>query len=111
VTPGPWDATLFQRHKNDDLAERCPGEEFLDQCPSSVREDLSSVIDDDSECPPPQFSGGGMWKAMHDALAGYYEARRPGPNRRLYRLFCVLERDVSGLDKPSIIIVSGSRNW
>lgn len=102
-----WDVVLFQRHKDDDPAKRCPGEEFLDQCPDSVRADLIAIIDAVAESPPPQFSGGGMWEAMHGEMSGFYEARTRGPDRRLYRLFCVLEREAPGLDGPSIVVIGG----
>ena len=48
-----------------------------------------------------------MWEAMHGDMAGFYEARTRGPNRRLYRLFCILDRDVPGLTGPSIVVVCG----
>ncbi len=48
-----------------------------------------------------------MWEAMHGEMAGYYEARTRGPDKRLYRLFCLLERDKPGLSKPSVIILGG----
>jgi hypothetical protein len=44
---------------------------------------------------------------MHGELAGFYEARTRGPDRRLYRLFCVLEREAPGLDRPSIVVIAG----
>src|SRR5579884_1327991 len=43
-----------------------------------------------------------MWEAMHGAMRGFYEARTRGPDRRLYRLVCVLEREAPGIDRPSI---------
>jgi hypothetical protein len=63
-----------------------------------------------AEAPPPSFSGGGKWEAMHGAMAGYYEVRVDGPDRRHYRLFCVLERRGAdmGLDGPSIVLITGS---
>lgn len=48
-----------------------------------------------------------MWEAMHGEMAGYYEARTRGPDRRLYRLFCFLERDQPGLTKPSVVVIGG----
>jgi hypothetical protein len=53
---------------------------------------MFAVLKAVSEAPPPRFSGGGYWEAMHDEMAGYYEVRVDGPKRRHYRLFCVLER-------------------
>lgn len=48
-----------------------------------------------------------MWEAMHEEMAGYYEARTRGPDRRLYRLFCFLDRDKPGLSKPSVVVLGG----
>lgn len=48
-----------------------------------------------------------MWEVMHGQMAGYYEARTRGPDRRLYRLFCVLEREAPGLDRPSLVVITG----
>jgi hypothetical protein len=48
-----------------------------------------------------------MWEAMHGTMRGYYEARTRGPDRRLYRLFCLLERDAPGLSGPTIVIICG----
>ena len=42
--------------------------------------------------PPPAFSGGGKWEAMHGEMSGFFEVRVDGPQRHHYRLFCVLER-------------------
>ncbi len=55
------------------------------------------------------FSGGGMWEAMHDEMAGYFEVRVDGPKRHHYRLFCLLEREgeSGGLNGPSIVLITG----
>ncbi len=98
---------MFRRHRDDDLREAWPAEEFLDKCPEAVRDDLTAIIDAVAESPPPQFTGGGMWEAMRGAMSGFYEARTRGPDRRLYRLFCILEREAPGLDGPSIIVIDG----
>ncbi len=59
--------------------------------------------------PPHAFAGGRYWEAMHGTMAGYYEVRVDGPNRRHYRLFCVLEHDGErlGLGGPSIVAITG----
>lgn len=102
-----WDVKLFQRHPEDDPAGHCPAEEFLLGCPDSVSADLIAIIEAVAAGPPPQFRGGGMWEAMHGGMRGFFEARTRGPDRRLYRLFCFLERDAPGLGGPSIVIVCG----
>src|SRR5438876_8805649 len=73
----------------------------------SYGEDVNAIIDAVAESPPPQFTGGGMWEAMRGAMSGFYEARTRGPNRRLYRLFCLLERESPGLDGPSNVVIAG----
>lgn len=42
-------------------------------------------------------------------MAGYFEVRVDGRDRRHYRLFCVLERDGAslGLGGPSIVVITG----
>ena len=107
MPPAAWDVVVFQRHPDDDPSEACPAEEFLLGCPDSVAHDLFAIVDAVAAAPPPQFTGGGMWEAMHGDMAGFYEARTRGPNRRLYRLFCILDRDVPGLTGPSIVVVCG----
>jgi hypothetical protein len=34
-----------------------------------------------ANAPPPAFSGGGKWEAMHGRMGGVYEVRVDGPNR------------------------------
>jgi len=65
------------------------------------------------DAPPPQFSGGGKWEAMHGAMGGYYEVRVTGPGRMHYRLFCRLENGTAeelserGFDRPQIVVING----
>ena len=47
-------------------------------------------LDAVAEAPPPQYSGGGKWEAMHGPMGGYFEVRASGPGREQFRLFCVL---------------------
>jgi hypothetical protein len=49
------------------------------------------VLDAVAEAPPPKFSGGGHWEAMHGGMGGYFEVRAQGPKREQFRLFCILE--------------------
>lgn len=106
--PGlPWEIRFLRRHPGDDPGEGCPGRDFLRRCPGSVATNLLAILDAVASAPPPQFSGGGMWEAMHGTMRGFYEARTRGPDRRLYRLFCVLEREAPGLDHPSVVVIAG----
>lgn len=70
---------------------------------------LVAVLKAVADAPPPQFSGGGKWEAMHGEMAGYYEVRVDGPDRHHFRLFCVLDRDGAavGLGGPSLVIITG----
>lgn len=103
----PWSIVLFQRHPNDDREGAVPGAEFLDSCPVGVRADLVAIVKAVADAPPMKFAGGGQWQAMRGDMAGLYEARTRGPRKRLYRLFCLLERDAPGLSGPSLVIITG----
>ena len=98
---------FFQRHRDDDPAQEVPGAVFLDSCPIGVRADLAAIVKAVAEAPPMKFAGGGQWQAMRGDMAGFYEARTRGPRKRLYRLFCVLEREGAGLPGPSLVIITG----
>lgn len=103
----PWAIVFFQRHRDDDVGQPVPGAEFLESCPTGVRADLAAIVKAVAEAPPMKFAGGGQWRAMHSDMAGYYEARTRGPRKRLYRLFCFLEREAPGLPGPSLVIITG----
>jgi Txe/YoeB family toxin of Txe-Axe toxin-antitoxin module len=108
-TLGPWQKHFFQRHREDDLAQAVPARDFLLACPEKVRAMMLAVVNAVADAPPPQFSGGGKWEAMHGDMAGYYEIRVDGPKRHHYRLFCLLERDGAnvGLGGPSLVLICG----
>ena len=40
--------------------------------------ELSTTETKATSPPPPSFSGGGKWEAMHDDMAGYFEVRVQG---------------------------------
>lgn len=96
-----------------DATGAVPANAFLDQCPAKVAATFIAVLDAVRAAPPPAFSGGGKWEAMHGTMAGYYEIRVTGPGRRHYRLFCLLENGTPqelaerGFDGPQIVVVSG----
>jgi hypothetical protein len=64
---------------------------FLDSCPVSVQAHMVAVLHAVAAAPPPSFSGGGYWEAMHGPMVGYFEVRKQGPKREQFRLFCLLE--------------------
>lgn len=83
---------------------KVPAEEFLDSCPTKIEARFSAVLEAVREAPPPRFSGGGYWEAMHGDMGGFYEIRLTGPGRRQYRLFCILDSaDDEGLRKRGLI--------
>lgn len=92
-----------------------PGADFLDDCPAKVRGTILAVLDAVASAPPPAFSGGGKWEAMHSAMGGYYEIRVTGPGREQFRLFCLLENAdartlaARGLSAPAIAVITGMR--
>ena len=63
------------------------------------------------DAPPPQFSGGGKWEAMHEDMAGYFEVRHRGKDAGgpvlNHRLFCLLDREAPGLPGPVVAVVDG----
>ena len=107
--PRAWQIHFFKRHRSDDENETVPGREFLEACPDKVRAMMVAVLHAVRDAPPPAFSGGGKWEAMHDEMAGLYEVRVDGPQRRHYRLFCLLDHDdnTKKLGGPSIVIIDG----
>jgi hypothetical protein len=90
-----------------------PAEEFLDECPRKVEATILAVLEAVRKAPPPAFSGGGKWEAMHGEMGGYYEIRVIGPGRRHYRLYCRLDNGSDeelaerGFDGPQVAVISG----
>jgi hypothetical protein len=107
----PWFIEFFQRHVENDAHQTVPGKKFLERCPETVRQRMLAVLKAVAEAPPPRFSGGGYWEAMHDDMGGFYEIRVDGPQREHFRLFCLLERDGAnvGLNGPSLVVITGMR--
>jgi Txe/YoeB family toxin of Txe-Axe toxin-antitoxin module len=74
---------------------------------------ILAVLEAVRAAPPPAFSGGGKWEAMHGSMAGYYEIRVTGPRRRHYRLFCMLDNGSDeelaqrGFQGPQIAVING----
>ncbi|WP_307160619.1 hypothetical protein [Streptomyces rishiriensis] len=57
--------------------------------------------------PPKRFAGGGYWEAMRGDMAGWYEVRVNGPGRHHYRLFCLLDYEAEGREKPLLVVITG----
>jgi hypothetical protein len=47
-----------------------PALEFLDGCPRAIDAQFTAVLDAVAAAPPPRFSGGGLWEAMHASSSG-----------------------------------------
>jgi len=103
-----WGIVYFKAKDGD-----VPAEDFLDSCPAKVEARFYAVLEAVRNAPPPRFSGGGYWEAMHGEMGGFYEIRLTGPGRRQYRLFCVLDNADSdglrrrGFDRPQIAVITG----
>jgi hypothetical protein len=69
----PWLIHFFRRHRDDEPSEAVPARDYLDKCKVAAR--LLAVVKAVADTPPPAFAGGGKWEAMHDEMAGFYEAR------------------------------------
>lgn len=78
----------------------------MDGLPIKVLAEMVAVLDAVAAAPPPAFSGGGKWEAMHGDMAGLYEVRVQGGGLN-HRLFCVLERDAGDLGGSSIVVNAG----
>ncbi len=80
--------------------------DFLGDLSIKVAAEIHAVLDAVADAPPPAFSGGGKWQAMHNEMAGFYEVRARGGGKN-HRLFCFLERDADDLGGSSIICIGG----
>jgi hypothetical protein len=106
----PWAVVYYKAPDG-----KVPALEFLDRCPGTIDAQFTAVLDAVAAAPPPQFSGGGKWEAMHGAMGGWYEIRLTGPMREQFRLFCLLENGTGdeltkrGLRQPAIAVITGMR--
>lgn len=57
--------------------------------------------------PPKRFAGGGYWEAMKGDMTGWFEVRVNGPQRRHFRLFCLLDYVAEGLERPLLVVIDG----
>ena len=104
--PEPWLIHFFQRHKDDDSARPVPTIDFLNGLPDKIAAEIQAVLEAVAAAPPPAFSGGGKWEAMHEDMAGFYEVRVQGGGAN-HRLFCRLDRNADDLGGPSLICLDG----
>ena len=102
----PWLIHFFQRHVDDAADRAVPSIDFLDGLSIKVAAEIHAVLDAVAKAPPPSFSGGGKWEAMHGDMAGFFEVRVQGGGKN-HRLFCLLERDADDLGGSSIVCLGG----
>jgi hypothetical protein len=85
-----------------------PARDFLLSSPPKVVSLIKSVVIAVASAPPKRFAGGGYWEAMHGEMHGWYEIRVDGPRRQVhYRLFCILDYEAHGEEKPLLVMVTG----
>src|SRR5205807_2316233 len=89
----PWLIHYFQRHSEDDAATAVPAMDFLASLPPSVEAEFGAVLEAVAAAPPPAFSGGGKWEAMHGDMAGMYEVRISSSAAYLHLCNRVVPRD------------------
>lgn len=44
---------------------------------------------------------------MKGDMTGWFELRVDGPRRHHYRLFCLLDYEAKGVDKPLLVVIDG----
>lgn len=101
------DIVYFKRHVKDDTSQAEPGRVALQSWPISVRAKANAVLIAVAAAPPKRFSGGGYWEAMKGHMSGWFEVRIDGPRRHHYRLFCLLDYEAMGQEKPLLVVVDG----
>ncbi|MBB6173823.1 hypothetical protein HNR23_003883 [Nocardiopsis mwathae] len=85
-----------------------PAQEYLNSVPATIRARIRSAAIAVAQAPPMRFAGGGYWEAMRGSMTGWFEIRVDGPpNRTHYRVFCLLDYEAKGVDKPLLVLVDG----
>ncbi|MGH9077589.1 MAG: hypothetical protein ACRDY0_09105, partial [Acidimicrobiales bacterium] len=79
--------------------------EFLASLPPKVAAEFNAVLDAVAKAPPPAFSGGGRWEAMHGPMGGIYEVRVTAAGAN-HRLFCLLVRGSEQHGVSSIVCLA-----
>ena len=106
----PWAVICYRAS-----GKTVPALEFPGGCPGTIDAQFTAILDAVAAAPPPRFSGGGKWEAMHGSMGGWYEIRLTGPRREQFRLSCLLENGTGdelarrGLFRPAIAVITGPR--
>jgi hypothetical protein len=103
----PHEIVYFKRQRADDPSESEPGRLALNSYPPKVRATMRAALIAVASAPPKRFAGGGYWEAMKGEMTGWFELRVDGPARHHYRLFCLLDYDAQGVDKPLLVVIDG----
>lgn len=103
----PHEVVYLRRHRADDPACVEPGREALNSYPAKVRATMRAALVAVAAAPPKRFAGGGYWEAMKRDMTGWFELRVDGPGRHHYRLFCLLDYEAEGRDKPLLVVIDG----
>ncbi len=81
----PWLIHFFRRHSHDESSESVPARDFFESCPAKVSAMMIAVTRAVAEAPPPTFSGGGKWEAMHGKMTSDVSGRPSAAARRMGR--------------------------
>lgn len=106
-TDDKHEIVYFRRHKSDDPSQATPGRDALNSYPIAVRAKMRAALIAVAAAPPKRFAGGGYWEAMRGDMAGWFELRADGPGRHHYRLFCLLDYEAKGREKPLLVVIDG----
>ncbi len=83
-----------------------PGREYIEGLPLKAKVKAKAVLVAVAAAPPKRFAGGGYWEAMHGEMTGWFEVRcdsRPSH----HRVFCRLDYEAIGRDKPLLVVIGG----
>lgn len=105
-TSKAWPIRFFQRESRSGLPGAVPARDFLDELTERAAAKIAAVLVAVAEAPPPSFSGGGKWQAMHGEMSGCYEVRVRDANLN-HRLICLLDRPGDDQGDPSIVCLGG----
>lgn len=89
-----------------------PAREFVNGLPSSPRVQMRACLTAVAGAPPKRFAGGGYWEAMHGEMTGWFEVRidtalAGGAGTIHHRLFCRLDYEAEGRDRPLLVAITG----
>jgi len=105
-TSKAWSIRFFQREPCAGLPGAVPARDFLGELTELAAAKIEAVLMAVAEAPPPSFSGGGKWQAMHGEMSGCYEVR-VRDSKLNHRLICLLDRPGDDQGEPSIVCLGG----